>query len=172
MVREIYRNPNSYEVFGHSSNCQFVNMQGPTCVCDPNPAINTIRAMTMMGWKLDKRSGEGRSYLRCFGKHIILVSCLIDGWQIRWELGPGGTLMEKRGFATIGHLMTWFWGDGAERFEEMMKTSWEHAAMRNQLKGAGIEPRELGKKPKPMEPAVKSTLKHEVTNIMDQKGRE
>lgn len=177
MAPTIYQHPNDKELRGHLESCRHTSNHSAPCGCDTDPPYNTLRTMQAMGWKLDERTDDGiafTSYYRNFGPHIITVAHCVGGWQLRWEKGPGFTCLEEGNFATIGHLMAHIWGGFAQRFDEFIVMSWEYAARTQQLKDAGIEPREFGKKPKPTDKMemVPGPLKHEVTGIMDQKGKE
>jgi hypothetical protein len=128
--------------------------------------------MLLLGWTQDGRGSEGTSYYQSFDTHIVSVAHCMSGWQLRWEKGPGFTYIEETGFGTIKHCLSYFLGMTAERLDEASKLYWEHGAMTGQLDTAGIEPRRFGVKPKPPAPAVKTSLKHEVTAEMDKKGAE
>lgn len=163
MAMEIYEHK---EDRGHRESCKYSNNFGNSCDCQEDLNGWQVEAMEMMGWEMDERSSFGASFYRSFDKHIITVAHCKNGWQLRWEKGPGFTYLETAGFGTIEALMSDFWGNQATRMDQFSKVSWEHGAMRNQLEQAGIEPRELGKKQK-LTTGVPGPLKHEVTAIMD-----
>lgn len=170
MSHNDYQHPRGRELKGHKPDCAYTDFHGDICECDDLRPKEVYNAMLLLGWDHDEGSAKGRSFIRFYDPHYIGVSKLIDGWQFRWERGPGSTMFEERGFATIGHLMKFTWGLMAEEKDWSMKTSWEWGQMRQQLKDVGIEPRELGKKPEAKKDAPVGLLKHEVTAIMD--GRE
>jgi len=106
--------------------------------------------MTRLGWEamIDRDMVYECFYQRGFGPHIVTIAHVMSGWSMRWEKGPGYTIIEEGGFGTIKACLDFFWGTLAERFDEDTRVYWEHSAMRAQLQKAGIEPRELGKPPK------------------------
>lgn len=149
-------------IYGHLSNCQFENMQGPACVCDPIPPADTVKAMSLMGWTTDQRGSGGRSYIQALDKHLVTVTCLVDGWQIKWEKGPGFTYFEKRGFASVRHLMTWFFGRQAEMLDEALETGWEWLRCATSSKIKASNPRSSARKPRRM---TKKNSDHVVIDI-------
>ena len=182
MAHEIYEHPEprGKEEHGHDPECEYTNNFGESCACSdshrtsrglPAPSsYDILNGMKLAGWKEDGRSRE--AWYRQYGPHHISLCRVKSGWQIRWDKQSGMTFLERSGFATITDAVNYFWGWVASRVDWSNKMSWEHGAMTGQLDQAGIEPRRLGVKPSVRPPGVPGPLKHEVTNIMDQKGRE
>jgi hypothetical protein len=176
MAHEIYQHPEprGKEEHGHDAECEFVNNLGPPCGCSdshrtsrglPAPSSYDIHnGMKLAGWKASRRGGE--SWHREYGPHVIQLSRVNSGWSLRWDKQSGMTFMERGGFGTITDAINYFWGWVANRVDWSSNISWEHSAMTQQLKDAGIEPRSLTKPPQPIT-AVPGPLKHEVTALMD-----
>jgi len=183
MADQIYRHPQprGKEEHGHDAECEFVNNMGPSCACSdshrtsrglPAPSsYDILNGMKLAGWKESGQRRGGEEWYRRYGPHCIQLSRVKSGWSLRWDKQGGMTFMERGGFGTITDAVKYFWGWVAERVDESNHYSWEHMAMTQQLKNAGIEPKRLTKPPEPIV-AVTGPLKHEVTDIMDQKGRE
>ena len=182
MAHETYEHPEPRgpREHGHDDRCEYTNNLGESCECDKDPSnqwgqagrYQLLHTMKLMGWKPDNGSRPGGSWHRQYGPHHISLTRVKSGWSLRWDKQGGMTFLERGGFATITEAVEYFWGWTAERVDWSNKISWEHGAMTVQLNKAGIDPRRLGVKPTPIGPAVPGPLKHEVVDIMDQKGRD
>jgi hypothetical protein len=178
MASEIYRHPSPRTPLerGHDEKCEFTDNMGESCDCEhdlgPYQAPNAYalpNAMQLLGWKAQDKARPNKGWTKVYGHHIIMLSRVKSGWQYKWY-SHQMTMMSSPKFGTVPAALDHLWGTLAERIDESAKAFWDNGAMRSQLQTAGIVPRELGVKPPPA--AVPGPLKHEVTDIMDQKGRE
>ena len=84
--------------------------------------------------------------------------------------GCGMTILESGSFGTPIHAVDHLMGTLIGQVDWGVMNSWESAARKSQLESAGIEPKVMGVKLKPVPPAEPGPLKHEVTDIMNMEG--
>lgn len=160
MAFDIYEHPTVTDKFdrGHNKSCEYTNNLGVSCECDRGDATYAIpEAMRLLGWKKQENAQPGKGWVRTYGPHIIMLSKVMSGWQYKWYSGQM-SMMSSGHFGTLPAALDHLWGKLAELQDLSMKTSWEYAARTEQLRKAGIEPKELGKKTTDRPPGVPGPL--------------